>query len=117
MPKITTTRTIVPALAGWYVVELIEAGESADERWDDGLALDPIIAWEIGQHSDEDGNDWHSVTPITHDCSARVEPIAVKRPDGKFEIPWNGYMLDSEAKTIAMLKDLRDRNRKKLRPV
>jgi hypothetical protein len=43
--------TVIPALPGWYVALYIEAGESDGKKWEDGLALTPIIAWEIEKYA------------------------------------------------------------------
>jgi hypothetical protein len=110
------TRTIIPAGPGWYVAVLIPGcHNNADEseNWDDGLALQPIVAWEIERYQQPDHTRWkrhvsHDVTPLTTEGSRGdySNPWAIKCPDGKFAV--NGVMRDNEADAIQELKDLCD---------
>jgi hypothetical protein len=86
--------TIVPAQPNWFVAVFIPAGSEAGESWSARFVYDPIIAWEIGH------DRYHaSVRRAAHERCHHVEPItidgrvtisnawAIKRPDGKFELP------------------------------
>jgi hypothetical protein len=113
MVERTITRTIVPALPGWHVAILIKAAKDGTEPA--SLALDPIIAWEITRTEQpyhpsvsRPGETCvtHDVIPLTIDGNREhcVNRWAIKRPDGKFEIP-EYYTCENEQETIAALSD------------
>jgi hypothetical protein len=113
----THTLTITPAPPGWYVALFVAGGEHNGETWEDYLALDPIIAWEIDrvdgpfpEYAKRPGERWvnHEVQPITTNGNMghQGNPWAIKRPDGKYEIP-HDTTFESEADTISYLKQQR----------
>lgn len=106
----TTTRTIIPALPGWYVVTLIEADNT---NGSDRLDLTPIVAWEInnycGQQRGKRFDDWnnYTMTPLLLlgiNTTKGEEPYLVKTPDGHFILP-ETQQWDTEAEAIAGLRD------------
>src|SRR6266542_1446234 len=84
------------------------------EHREDCLALDPIIAWVIHSSGNvRDGDFGCYVISVT--ISGHVDPalgrLAIKRPDGKFEI-LEMSTHDTEADTIAQLKRIIEFSRK-----
>jgi hypothetical protein len=106
------TRTIIAAAPGWYVAVFMPGCHSnADEsdNWDDYLALQPIVAWEIERYQQRDHTRWHQhvsheVMPLTTMGNMNHVPNwAIKSPDGKFDFA--GDIFDNEAEVIQELKE------------
>jgi hypothetical protein len=114
--------TIVPATPDWNVAILISGSENKEtgEKQPSYFALDPIIAWQIVRderpyHPDAQCSPGETcvtgdVTPITTEgLSCESNPWAIKRPDGKFEIPYD-RTIENEAEAIEYFSsDLRTR--------
>ena len=93
-------QTIVPAVAGWYVAVFIEGD----------IYLDPIIAWEVervekpyhpgvGRLGEQCISHWVDPLTINGNMTDFADTWAIKRPDGKFEIP-HDRVCDNEAEVI-----------------
>ena len=105
-----TTRTIVPALAGWYVALFIEG----DKASGDHFALDSIIAWEIEREdrpyrasAGRPGERCvsHYPMPITLEGNTNnmANQWAIKTPDGKFEFVGD-QTCDNESAAVALCR-------------
>ena len=103
------TRTVIPALPGWYVAVLIEG----DEGHGDELVFDPIVAWEVERYEEPyhqiakrppgEMCVTHGVIPITLEGDpSGANPWAIKTPDGKLDIPGD-RVVDTEADCIREL--------------
>jgi hypothetical protein len=112
-----TEHSIIKADPGWFAVACLRrAGSNPEtgERWDDGLTLSPVIAWEIERH-DEPGKPrtgrliWHDVTPIIVDDPPSEGIRYVKRPDGSFVC--GGVLEDNEKDAVAHIKSKEDEAR------
>lgn len=115
-PKVTPP-TLIPATPGWSIAFFIAAGTHGGETWGDSLLLEPIIAWAIDYEVNPDLGNWHDVTPVTIEGTTHIGEWAIKRPDGKFQIP-DDTTLDDESAAIAHLKEAAakaDKIREKLR--
>jgi hypothetical protein len=102
------TRTTVPAQPGWFVAIFIEKDKP-------GFAYDPIVAWEIERverdyhpsaHRAGERCVTHHVIPLTteNDMENHANMWAIKRPDGKYEIPGD-TTCDTEADALAEVID------------
>src|SRR5215475_13734335 len=86
------TIAVVPAMDGFYVASY----RPADDEWDEGLALEYVIAWKI---CEDDGGTF--AVAITTEAEKQTDAI-IKRPDGLFEVA--GGILD-EIDTIEWLRE------------
>jgi hypothetical protein len=99
------TSTIIPALPGWELAIFAPAGIHDGESRPACVMYETIVAWDVEKYDTRPGDRWVNryLIPITVACSD-IDSIgnrwAVKRPDGRFEIPGEG-VCDSEEKWIA----------------
>jgi hypothetical protein len=109
----TTTRTIIPALPGWYVALYVIPVRATDPA---RFLLDPIVAWEItgregpkDRHFASSGERIHATIAITLDGNAeKMHNIwATKTPDGKFNFVAE-CTCDNEAEALEYAKQLHD---------
>lgn len=103
MPVSKIASTVIPATPGWSVAHLIRAGA----RWEEGLLLDPVIAWAIVLMKEPEVGNWYEVTPITADGAEEDGNWALKRPNGTFHIP-RDCMFETESEVLSYLKALAD---------
>jgi hypothetical protein len=104
-----TASTIIPALAGWeFAVYIESSGDRAG-----CITCEPIVAWDIERAEGpyhpgargRSGERWvaRQLSPITVGCTD-VEHLgnqwAIKRPDGKFQVPGEGAF-DTEGELLA----------------
>jgi hypothetical protein len=94
--------TIIKAEPGWFVAWYCEEYDKTPACF----VMSPIIAWDVKRKTEQRDGGYnsgsHSITPITTDGNpyeAKNE-CAIKRPDGKFDIP-HDQTLDSEQETLA----------------
>ena len=101
------TRTVIPALPGWYVAIFQEAGEQEAEKWEDSFYLQPILAWETKRHDRQDESVFYSTWPITlqdGNMENSTQQWAVKTPDGVFEFVACATC-DTEAQALAYARE------------
>jgi hypothetical protein len=122
MTKICSRATI-PAQQGWYTATFVE-GKSGE--YEDHLTHDPVIAWDIERWEREPDNSLgpdmndspyvrHLVKPVR--VSGNMDSVsniwAIKRPDGKYEIP-DEITLADEAAALAHMREETDWWRKQM---
>jgi hypothetical protein len=113
MSETEVSYTIIPAQPGWGVITLI----SGNEKYPPSLWEEQIIAWEIKAYTDEtyDGTPFRGrdVFPITtSEQPADGGHWAFKRPDGKYDIPFD-RSFDNDVEMLGWFLEQEEKRRKR----
>jgi hypothetical protein len=100
MPE-TIIRSIIPAAPGWFVIE----------HCNGGLAEEPVIAWIITAHCDEDTVRHSEARPVTADYATNEIWLVIKRPDGRYIADGGERFFDSVAELLEYFRERENKAR------